>query len=124
MGWSTTVVSPPDGDMHAYVTSLKKVLDRDDEIIWPTHGPPITDPKTYVTQLIAHRAEREDEILACLKNNISQIPNMVEIIYANVPQRLHKAAGRSVYAHLIHMVKTDRVSCDEKPTPDSHYRLA
>ncbi len=123
MGWSTTVVSPPDGDMHAYVASLNKILDRDDEIIWPTHGPPITDPKPYVAQLIAHRAERENEILACLKNDVGLISNMVEIIYANVPQRLHNAAGRSVYAHLIHMVKTGRVACDEEPKPDSHYRL-
>jgi len=123
MGWSTTVVSPPDGDMHAYVDSLRKIHGRDEDIIWPTHGPPITDPKSYVSQLIEHRAERENEILTCLKNDIGQIPDMVEVIYANVPQRLHRAAGRSVYAHLIHMVKTNRVACDGQPTPESHYRL-
>ncbi|MEQ8194893.1 MAG: MBL fold metallo-hydrolase [Rhodospirillales bacterium] len=125
MGWSTTVVSPPDGDMHAYIESLKKVLGRDDDIIWPTHGPPITDPKRYVAELIAHRAEREAEIVACLENGIGRIPDMVETIYADVPQRLHNAAGRSVYAHLIHMVKTGRALCegDGAPAPDSEYRL-
>jgi glyoxylase-like metal-dependent hydrolase (beta-lactamase superfamily II) len=123
MGWSTTVVSPPDGDMHAYIESLKKVLERDDEIIWPTHGPPITEPKRYVAELIAHRAEREREIIACLKNGIGRIPDMVETIYADVPQRLHNAAGRSVYAHLLHMVKTGRVLCSGDPAPESEYRL-
>jgi len=123
MGWSTTVVSPPDGSMHEYIESLKKVRDRNEDIIWPTHGPPITDPNAYVTQLIDHRAEREMEILSCLQNDIGLIPDMVEVIYANVPQRLHRAAGRSVYAHLIHMVKTKRVACDNEPSPDSQYRL-
>ena len=123
MGWSTTVISPPDGNMHEYIESLKKVLHRDEKIIWPTHGPPITDPNAYVLQLIEHRTERETEILSCLKNKIGLIPNMVEVIYVNVPQRLHKAAARSVFAHLIHMVKTDRVVCDGKPSPDSLYRL-
>ncbi|MBL26319.1 MAG: MBL fold metallo-hydrolase [Rhodospirillaceae bacterium] len=109
MGWSTTVVSPPDGDMHAYMTSLKKLLDREDAIYWPTHGPSIDDPKALVCAYIAHREERERQILACLADGPATIPEMVARMYADVDPRLHRAAGRSVLAHLEHMIATGRV---------------
>lgn len=109
MGWSTTVVSPPDGDMHAYMASLRKLLDRDDAVYWPTHGPSIDDPKTLVRAYIAHREDRERQILACLTDGPATIPTMVARIYADVDPRLHRAAGRSVLAHLEHMIATGRV---------------
>ena len=59
MGWSTSVIAPPDGDMAAYMASLDKLLDRPDEVYWPTHGPAITEPQDYVRTFIAHRRERE-----------------------------------------------------------------
>ena len=67
MGWSTTVVAPPDGDMGDYLASLKKLLARDDAILWPTHGGPVRDPKTFIAAYLAHRLERERQILDALR---------------------------------------------------------
>ena len=119
MGWSTTIVSPPDGDMRAYMASLEKLLGRSEGIYYPTHGAPITDPPPYVAALLAHRHEREDQIIACLSDGIGQIPDMVARMYADIDPGLHRAAARSVLSHLIHMVETGRVTCEGKPAPDT-----
>lgn len=100
MGWSTTVVAPPDGDMADYISSLKKLLLRDDVIYHPTHGEPITDPKRFVRGLIAHRRQRETQILKHLAAGPNNIPTMVARMYAGINPRLHAAAGLSVLAHL------------------------
>ncbi len=123
MGWSTTVVSPPDGDMHAYMTNLRRLLDRDETIYYPTHGAPILDPKPFVAALIEHREERERQIVACIRSGVGTIPEMVEAMYQAVPRHLHRAAARSVLAHLIHMQKTGRVTTDGLATETAHYRL-
>ena len=123
MGWSTTIVSPPDGDMLAYMTSLEKLLRRDDARYWPTHGPAIDEPRAFVAALIEHRRDRERQILACLKDGVGQIPAMVKVMYADVNPGLHGAAARSVLAHLIHMVDTGRVACDSEPRLGASYRL-
>ena len=123
MGWSTTVVSPPDGDMFAYMNSLEKLLARSEGLYYPTHGAPITDPPPYVAALLDHRHDREEQILACLAGGISHIPDMVARMYADIDKRLHHAAGRSVLAHLIHMVETGRVVSDGKPAAETTYRL-
>lgn len=101
MGWSTTVVAPPDGDMAAYVTSLRKLLDRDDVIYHPTHGEPVTEPQRFVRGLITHRKQRENQIVKLLGEAPRTIAAMVTVMYANVDKGLHPAAGRSVLAHLI-----------------------
>jgi glyoxylase-like metal-dependent hydrolase (beta-lactamase superfamily II) len=103
MGWSTTVVAPPDGDMAAYRASLKKLLARDDRILWPTHGGPIQDPGPFLQAYLDHRAEREEQILACLRANVQRIPDIVARLYVDVDRRLHPAAARSVLAHLIEL---------------------
>lgn len=123
MGWSTTVVSPPDGDMRAYMRSLERLQARGEEVFWPTHGPPIPEPQEFTAALLAHRREREDQITACLAGGRSTIPEMVETVYADVGRHLHAAAARSVLSHLIHMVETSRVCCDGPPGPDTVYRL-
>lgn len=123
MGWSTTVVSPPDGDMNQYMASLEKCLARDDRVLYPTHGAPITQPKPFIMQLIAHRREREEQILAALKTGPARIPEMVAKLYAKIDPRLHKAAGRSVLAHLIALVDSGRARCDGTPGAASQYRL-
>jgi glyoxylase-like metal-dependent hydrolase (beta-lactamase superfamily II) len=109
MGWSTTVVAPPDGDMAAYMASLRKLLARDDRILYPTHGAPIRDPKPFLQAYIDHRLEREAQILACLRDGVSTIPEMVGRMYADVDKRLHPAAARSVLAHLIQLEAQDKV---------------
>ena len=121
MGWSTTVVSPPDGDMHAYLASLGKLLDRAESVYWPTHGAAIRRPHRYVQALIGHRRMRENQILCCLEEGLHTIPAMVAKMYANVPLGLHAAAGQTVLAHLIHMVETERVHCDGVPEIDATF---
>jgi glyoxylase-like metal-dependent hydrolase (beta-lactamase superfamily II) len=110
MGWSTTVVAPPDGDMAAYMASLAKLLDRDDAIYHPTHGEPVTDPQRFVRGLITHRKQRENQILKLLGDRPQAIPAMVAVMYAMVDKRLHPAAGRSVLAHLIDLEARGRVT--------------
>ncbi|MFC3713374.1 MBL fold metallo-hydrolase [Sphingoaurantiacus capsulatus] len=101
MGWSTSVVTPPDGSMAAYMDSLRKLLDRDDALYYPTHGAAVTEPKRLVRGLITHRKQREGQILKLLGQGAKPIPALVAVMYANVAPVLHPAAGRSVLAHLI-----------------------
>jgi len=123
MGWSTTVIAPPDGDMSAYLDSLARVRDRGDAVLWPTHGPPIPHPRGYVEGLIAHRLAREAAILGCLDRTACRIPEIVNALYADVPRELHPAAARSVHAHLIRLVTQGRAICDGPPSLDSVYLL-
>ena len=109
MGWSTTVVSPPDGDMSAYYASLDKIDARGFSTLWPTHGPPITEPKPFIGAYRAHRLAREAQILAYLQKGPARIADMVPQLYAAVDPRLHPAAARSVHAHLIHLEKAGAV---------------
>lgn len=124
MGWSTSVIAPPDGNMKAYMDSLRLLLTRDDEIYWPTHGPPVTDPKPFVRAFIAHREERENQILEQIAQGRTRIKDMVPVMYAAVDKRLHPAAARSVLAHMELLAETGRVRCAGKPALDSDYQLA
>ena len=123
MGWSTTVVSPPDGDMADYLESLELLLERHDDILRPTHGAGILDPGIFVTELIAHRRMRDQQILGCLERGFSTIPAMVEEIYAATDRRLHPAARRSVLAHIIRLVCQGRVASDRRPDETGTYWL-
>lgn len=124
MGWSTTVVSPPDGDMGAYYASLDAIAAREFETLWPTHGPPITEPAPFLAAYKAHRLERERQILEQVAAGRGRIRDMVPVIYAAVDARLHPAASRSVLAHLLHLHRTGVVTTDGEPGPGSDYRLA
>ncbi|MGC2198599.1 MAG: MBL fold metallo-hydrolase [Stellaceae bacterium] len=124
MGWSTSVIAPPDGDMAAYMASLDKLLARQDAVYWPTHGPAITEPKEHVRAFIAHRREREAGILDCLQAGIGQIDAIVERLYVGLPSGLRRAAARSVQAHLIDLVGRGLVESDGPPTLDAKYRAA
>lgn len=122
MGWSTTVVSPPDGDMSAYYASLDKVAARDFSTLWPTHGPPVTAPAPFIAAYRAHRHERERQILKAIASGHDTIAAMVPVIYAAVDPRLHPAAARSVLAHLIHMSATRVVAAEPEPSLSARYR--
>lgn len=124
MGWSTSVVSPPEGHMGDYLNSLVLLLARNDETYWPTHGPPVHDPRTLVRAFIAHRQHREDQILDCLAEGLTTIDRMVPVIYADVAPQLHAAAARSTYAHLLHLVEVGLVRSDEDSSSGSHYSLS
>jgi glyoxylase-like metal-dependent hydrolase (beta-lactamase superfamily II) len=123
MGWSTSVIAPPDGDMAAYMASLDKLLGRHDAVYWPTHGPAITEPKEHVRAFIGHRREREAGILDCLNAGIERVDRMVERLYVGLNPNLKRAAGRSVLAHLIDLRGREIVACEGTPTTESHYRL-
>ncbi len=101
MGWSTTVVSPPDGDMADYMRSLQLLIDRDDAVYYPAHGPPVDKPQQLARGMKGHRKQREGQILKLLGRGVGAIPDMVFEMYKGVDPRLHGAAGRSVLAHLI-----------------------
>lgn len=109
MGWSTTVVSPPDGDMAAYIESLRKVAGRADATYWPTHGPAIDEPGRYVTALVEHRLQRERQVLDAVRSGLAEIPAIVALLYADVAEELHKPAGRSVLSHLVKLVADGEV---------------
>jgi glyoxylase-like metal-dependent hydrolase (beta-lactamase superfamily II) len=123
MGWSTSVIAPPDGDMAAYMRSLDKLLRRDDAVYWPTHGPSIPDPKPFVRAFIAHRHERAQAILDRLAQGDEAIPAIVARVYVGLDPRLTGAAARSVLAHLVELVETGKVACDGPPTLGARYRL-
>jgi glyoxylase-like metal-dependent hydrolase (beta-lactamase superfamily II) len=122
MGWSTSVVIPPDGDMAAYRASLRLLQHRDERTYLPGHGPAVAEPRHYVTALVAHRVEREMEILAALAAGRATVPEIVQVVYAAVDPRLHPAAGMSVLAHLQALVAEHRVACDGEPTLEARYR--
>ena len=108
MGWATSVVSPPDGSMQDYLASLRKLLPLEAERYWPTHGPAITEPGRYVRAFIAHREEREAQILAYLREGPRRIADIVPDMYDGYDKRLWYPAANSVYAHMLHLVDTAR----------------
>jgi glyoxylase-like metal-dependent hydrolase (beta-lactamase superfamily II) len=124
MAWSTSVISPPDGDMGDYLASLQKVQERNFAVLWPGHGAPIPKPTDFIDAYIAHRHDRNAQILDQLAQGQYNIKAMVPRLYADVDVRLHPAACHSVLAHLIHMVKTGKVVCKDAPGLDSQYRLS
>lgn len=102
MGWATSVISPPDGDMSDYMRSMQRLLDRRDAIYYPAHGDPVDNPQRLVRGMMGHRKQREGQIIRFLeRNGASEIPDMVAEMYKGVDPRLYGAAGRSVLAHLI-----------------------
>ncbi|MBT2185525.1 MBL fold metallo-hydrolase [Sphingobium nicotianae] len=121
MGWSTSVVSPPDGDMTDYLASLERLVRRDDRIYYPAHGDPIPDPQRFARHMLGHRRMREGQIRRFLdRQGSSTIPEMVATMYVGLDPKLLGAAGRSVLAHLIDL---DGRGLVEQATP-GHWVLA
>jgi glyoxylase-like metal-dependent hydrolase (beta-lactamase superfamily II) len=112
MGWSTTVVFPPDGDMAAYMASLDKLRGRDDRVYYPAHGPPVTNPQQYVRHLVGHRMQREKQIVKLLRERPRGIPDIVANAYPGLDPRLLVAAGGSVLAHLVDLERRGLVHHD------------
>ena len=113
MGWSTTVVVPPDGDMAAYMQSLDKLRQRGDRIYYPAHGPAVTKPAQLVRGMIGHRMQRERQILKLLDQKARDIPDIVANAYPGLDQRLVPAAGGSVLAHLVDLERRGLVEEQE-----------
>tara|TARA_Y100001934_G_scaffold261672_1_gene335314 strand:+ start:4806 stop:5711 length:906 start_codon:yes stop_codon:yes gene_type:complete len=119
MGWNTTIVSPPDGNMREYMDSLRICIERSESLYLPGHGPEIVDSKPFVRAYLNHRVIRESQIAKLLSEGVDTIPDLVRRMYTHLPERMHAAAARSVLAHMQHMVDTDRAICDGPIASDS-----
>lgn len=122
MGWSTTVIAPPDGNMMDYLKSLARVRDLTPRTIWPTHGPPITTPRPFLDAYIAHRRMREAQILKALADGPQTIRALVPILYDGLDPALHPAAAQSLYAHMLKLLAEKRVETDSTANLMATYR--
>jgi glyoxylase-like metal-dependent hydrolase (beta-lactamase superfamily II) len=115
MGWSTSVIAPPDGDMGDYLASLEKLAARNERIFYPTHGSPIAHPRDWLGQLIAHRRMRETQILSALAGGSQTIAALVEKIYPGLEPALRPAAAQQAMAHLKHLQARGAVAPQAAP---------
>ncbi len=123
MGWSTSVVSPPDGDMAAYMASLQRLSETSWTRCLPGHGAPVGDPARRLADLIAHRRGREAQILAALADGPARIPALTSRIYSGTPAQLLPAAARNVLAHLIDLATRNLVKADPDLHPEAEFAL-
>jgi glyoxylase-like metal-dependent hydrolase (beta-lactamase superfamily II) len=124
MGWSTSIVAPPDGSMVDYMASLERLTRRDEDLYFSGHGPEIPEAQRYVRFLIRHRQAREASILHRLAKGEADIPTLVRAIYIGIDPRLIGAAGYSVLAHLEDLVARGIVATDGDPVIGGIYRMA
>jgi glyoxylase-like metal-dependent hydrolase (beta-lactamase superfamily II) len=113
MGWSTSMVSPPDGDMAAYMASLRRLLARDDRLFLPGHGPAVTDAKGHTRALLAHRLAREAAVLAAVREGLATASAIVPRLYPGLAEPLLRPATRSVLAHLVKLAEDGLVVADQ-----------
>lgn len=123
MGWSTSIVAPPEGNMNAYMHSLERLLDRDETRYLPTHGPAIDDPQNFVRAYMHHRRQREAQIIEQLSRGIGRIGDMVPILYTDTDPRLFPAAALSVYAHIEDLMIRNIVTCLSGSGLNADYQL-
>ena len=109
MGWSTTIVSPPDGDMGDYMASLDKLLGREDRVYYPAHGDAVDNPRRLVRGMLGHRKQREGQIARAIERGTHDVSAMVAGMYVGLHPKLLGAAERSVLAHLIDMERRGMV---------------
>jgi hydroxyacylglutathione hydrolase len=121
MGWASTLISPPDGELAAFRASLARLQTRDDTTYYPGHGAPVRDPAQVVAWLLAHRAEREAQILAGLAVGPATAAALVATIYRDVDPALHQAAARNVLAHLIDLDERGMVVADRPLGPTTRF---
>jgi glyoxylase-like metal-dependent hydrolase (beta-lactamase superfamily II) len=112
MGWNTTVIAPPEGNMAKFLASLERMMQRHDKMFLPAHGGRIQTPQRVVKAYIMHRKWREQTILACLDEGVRTIPSIVERLYGTLDAELKQAAALSVLAHLEHLINRDLVAAE------------
>lgn len=123
MGWATSMVSPPDGDLAAFMGSLDKLLGRGTSLYYPAHGDPVQNPEKRVRHLITHRRGREAQIIEALKAQSGTPSELATRIYTDVPDALLPAATRNVLAHLIDLYDRNIVSVDREIGLDGHFSI-
>ncbi|TAU25548.1 MBL fold metallo-hydrolase [Rhizobium ruizarguesonis] len=124
MAWSTSIVAPPDGSMVDYMESLERLIARDDRLLLPGHGGPVTEPSTFLKALKAHRLKREQAVLARVQAGDQRIAEMVKVIYRDTDPKLHGAAALSVLAHIEDLLERGEIAADGPPTLAALYRPA
>ncbi|MGR9392119.1 MBL fold metallo-hydrolase [Rhizobium leguminosarum] len=123
MAWSTSIVAPPDGSMADYMASLDRLIARDDRLLLPGHGGPVTEPAGFLRALKAHRLRREQAVLARVRAGDTQIAEMVKVIYRDTDPKLHGAAALSVLAHIENLMERGEIAADGPPSLAATYRL-
>ena len=124
MGWNTSVVAPPEGNMRAYLRSLELLLGRDDGGYLPGHGGQVEDPQRLVRAYLLHRRLREQAILECIRGGSSSVRDIVPVIYKGLDPRLLNAASLSVLAHVEHLIERGLVTCGSPPSFDRDLSVA
>lgn len=124
MGWSTSIVAPPDGAMADYMASLARLIDRPERLLLPAHGGGVSEPRDFLEALVRHRRGREKAVLDRLALGADTIPAMVAVIYADVDRSLHGAAALSMLAHVEDLVGRGLVVADGRVDLRARYRLA
>lgn len=123
MGWSTTVISPPDGNLRDYMTSLERLSHVDMGRMYPAHGEPIAEPHARVDELARHRLKRTEQILEALTRGAATLGELVDQVYGELDPRLHGAAGRSLTAHLEALMEEGRVAGEPESKGAARFRL-
>ncbi|MBY5375035.1 MBL fold metallo-hydrolase [Rhizobium leguminosarum] len=124
MAWSTSIVAPPDGSMADYMASLDRLIEREDRLLLPGHGGPVTEPTSFLRALKAHRLRREQAVLARVQAGDQRIAEMVKVIYRDTDPKLHGAAALSVLAHIEDLLERREIATDGPPTLAALYRPA
>jgi len=122
LGASTTALQPPWGDMAQYIASLRKLLDYDVDLMLPSHGPPVTEPRRRVEQLIRHRLEREEQIIGLLRQGRETVKQLVGEIYPELTGFLHAVAKGQIAAHLVKLEREGKISVSVNGS-DARYRM-
>lgn len=112
MSWSTSVVSPPGGNMADYFASLRRLLERNDDVLLPGHGPTLPEPRNLVREMLVHRMMREQAIERALAKGATGTYALMNTLYSQVHPRLRRAAERNVLAHLLKLEAEGKVQRD------------
>lgn len=123
MGWASTLISPPDGDVAAFRASCARLRDLRPRRLLPGHGDAIEDPAARINWLLDHRAARERQILAALEQGAQTTAGLAATIYTDTPSALQPAARRNILAHLIDLMERKLVKADGAPLPEARFEL-
>ncbi len=123
MGWASSLVSPPDGDLTDFIASCEKLKTRKPEILYPGHGAPVPEAMKRINWLIDHRQERTADILTALAMKPQTIPMLTKEVYSETDPALHPAAARNIFAHLVHLHQRDLVTANPKLSPSAAFAL-
>ncbi|WP_444454909.1 MBL fold metallo-hydrolase [Rhodobacter capsulatus] len=124
MGWSTTLISPPDGDLEAYFASLDRLAGQGARIFYPGHGDPVCDPAARLAELAAHRLARTKQILSVLAAGPATLSALTAQVYVETPAALHPAAARNLFAHLVSLVFQGRIEAHPQLATTAIFEIA